>query len=427
MSIQTQKKLRADAAKLPESPGVYIFRGAKKKILYIGKATSLKDRVSSYFSERLFEARGPLLVKMLEEARSITHIETDSVLEALVLEAHLIKKHKPPYNTRDKDDKSWSYVIVTNEAFPRILVERGRTLPETYEEGDVQYEFGPFSSGASLRNALKIIRKIFPYRDKCVPFDEIDFNKDRARSCFNAELGLCPGVCVGKVTRKEYARTIQNIRLFFEGKKKSLIRSLEAEMKRYARREEFEKAEQIKRTLFSLRHINDAVLLSARDARDGLSGWGEEKTAVRIEAYDISHLSGTDTVGVMVVLEDGHPKKSDYRRFTVRTKGQDDLRVLEEVLLRRKAHDEWRAPDIVVTDGGVNQLRVAEGVFGTESIVVSVVKDERHRPKKIIGSNKAAIKKHKAAILLANAEAHRFAIAFQKMRRSKSFLGKIQN
>lgn len=419
--MRTQK-LRADAAKLPETPGVYIFRGARKNILYIGKATILKDRVTSYLSKNLLETRGPLLVKMLEEARSIAHRATDSVVEALVLEAHLIKKHKPPYNTRDKDDKSWLYVIITNEAFPRVLVERGRTLPETYGEGEVRYEFGPFSSGASLRNALKIIRKIFPYRDKCVPLDDAA-DKSRARPCFHAELGLCPGVCAGWVTRKEYARTIQNIRLFFEGKKKSLMRSLETEMKRHARREEFEKAEQIKRTLFSLRHISDTALLSARD---GLGGGIEEKTAFRIEAYDISHFSGADTVGVMIALEDGHPKKSDYRRFTIRTKGQDDLRALEEVLLRRKAHDEWKMPDIVVTDGGVTQLRVADSVFGTESVVVSVVKDERHRPKKIIGKDKVAIKKHKTAILLANAEAHRFAIAFQKMRRSKSFLGKMK-
>jgi excinuclease ABC subunit C len=396
-----------------------MFRGAKHNILYIGKATALKDRVASYLSKSLLEARGPLIVKMLEEARSITHIETDSVLEALLLEAHLIKKYEPPYNTRDKDNKSWSYVIITNEAFPRIFVERGRTLPETYGEGDVRYEFGPFSSGTSLRNALKIIRKLFPYRDRCIPLDELN-NKNRARPCFNAELGLCPGVCVGKVTREEYARTIQNIRLFFEGKKKSLVRSLEAEMKRHARSEDFEKADDVKRTLFSLRHISDTALLSLRDE----VGAYDREGVTRIEAYDISHLGGTDTVGVMVVLEDGHPKKNDYRRFKVRAGGHNDLRALEEVLLRRKAHNEWRAPDIVVTDGGIAQLRVAEGVFGRESAVVSVVKDERHKPKKIIGGNREVIRKHKMAIILANAEAHRFAIAFQKMRRSKSFFSR---
>lgn len=429
MSISdTHAKLKKDIQKLPDTPGVYFFRGQKREILYIGKATSLRDRVKSYFAKNLFETRGPILVKMLEEAQSVTHIETDSVVEALVLEAHLIKKHQPEYNTRDKDNKSWNYVVITNEDFPRVLVERARTLPEKYSEEDIKYQFGPFSSGANLRHALKIIRRLFPYRDECTPFAELpEEGKKTARPCFNVQIGLCPGVCSGAVTKQEYARTINHLRLFFEGKKSALLKSLEREMKQLAKEEEFEKADRIKRTLFALKHINDVALITRDDDID--EKYTDAEAGIRIEAYDISHLSGSDIVGVMVVVEDGRPKKSEYRRFKIRKAGAGDTNALQEVISRRLRHDEWQAPDVVVTDGGVAQLRIASELFkqrGTDSVsaIVSVVKDERHKPREIIGSDEALIEKYKAEILLANAEAHRFAVAFQKMRRSKSFIHK---
>jgi excinuclease ABC subunit C len=426
--VDPHKKLKADISKLPDTPGVYFFRGQKKEILYIGKATSLRDRVKSYLARNLFETRGPILVKMLEEARSVTYIETDSVVEALVLEAHLIKKHQPEYNTRDKDNKSWNYVVITNEDFPRVLVERARTLPEKYSDEDIKYQFGPFSSGANLRHALKIIRRLFPYRDECTPFTELSEEaKKTARPCFNAQIGLCPGVCSGAVTKQEYARTINHLRLFFEGKKSALLKSLEREMKQLAKDEEFEKADRIKRTLFALKHINDVALITRDDDID--EKYTDAQAGVRIEAYDISHLSGTDVIGVMVVVEDGRPKKSEYRRFKIRKAGAGDTNALQEVISRRLRHDEWQAPDIVVTDGGVAQLRVASELFKQSGAhpgpaIASVVKDERHKPHEIIGADEALIEKYKAEILLANAEAHRFAVAFQKMRRSKSFIHK---
>jgi excinuclease ABC subunit C len=427
MPIYLKKNLKETAQKLPEGPGVYFFRGVKKEVLYIGKATSLRSRVKSYFSQNLMEARGPLIFKMIQEASYITHVETDSVIEALILEAHLIKKHQPEYNTRDKDNKSWSHVIITNEEYPRVLVERARTLPEKYSEEDIKYQFGPFSSSSNLRHALSIIRKLFPFRDVCTSFGELnDEQKLRARPCFNAQLGLCPGVCDGTITKKEYARIINHIKLFFEGKKASLIKSLERDMNAYAKKQEFEKAEKVKRTLFSLRHINDAALINRNDEidekyKDGLPG-------IRIEAYDISHLSGSDVIGVMVVVEDGRAKKSDYRRFKIENAGAGDTHALKEVIDRRLKHHEWIMPNIVVTDGGVAQLRVAENLFKqsmtSQPLIVSVVKNERHKPKEIIGKNKEEIKRYTSEILLANAEAHRFAIAFQKMRRAKSFIHK---
>ncbi len=430
--MSTNLHLKSSIDTLPDTPGVYFFRDKKNKILYIGKATSLRDRVKSYLSKRLFAARGPLLVRMVSEAKRVTFVETDSVLEALILEAHLIKKHQPEYNTRDKDNKSWNYVIITNEDFPRLLVERAQSLPERFGDEDIKYQFGPFTSSQSLRSALKIIRKLFPYRDKCTPFVELsDAEKKKSRPCFNQQIGLCPGVCTGEVSKKEYARTIQHIKFFFEGRKSALIKSLEREMQSHAKKEEFEKAEEVKRKLFALRHINDAALLTREDEVGEKYSGGQP--GVRLEAYDISHLSGEDVIGVMVVVEDGRAKKSDYRRFKIARAGSGDTGALKEVLERRLRHPEWPLPDIVVMDGGVAQKQVARRIFdkfiesGDGKVrdiqIVSVVKDEKHQPRQILGDKRIA-REYEAEILLANAESHRFAIAFQKLRRSKRFINR---
>ena len=153
--------------KLPDEPGVYFFRGSKKEILYIGKATSLSDRVRSYFASDIAEMRSLAIAQMVESAYTITWTVTGSVLEALILEANLIKEHQPPFNIRDKDNKSFNYVVVTKEDFPRVLIVRGRDLFQNWKDADIKKLFGPFPDGTSLKIALKIIRKIFPFRDTC--------------------------------------------------------------------------------------------------------------------------------------------------------------------------------------------------------------------------------------------------------------------
>ena len=188
--------------KLPDHPGVYIFRGPKREILYIGKATSLKSRVASYFRRNLMETRGPIIVGMVEVAKTVDFIETDSVLEALILEAHLIKKHQPSFNTKEKDNKSFNYVVITKEDFPRVMTMRGRELGELNlkpNTSNLKAVFGPFPQGSVLREALKIVRKIFPFSDNCRP--------NQGKSCFNAQIGLCPGVCAGTISKAEYAKT----------------------------------------------------------------------------------------------------------------------------------------------------------------------------------------------------------------------------
>ncbi len=406
MKSQVNKiRLKNTLSKLPDSPGVYFFVH-KNKILYIGKATSLKDRVRSYFRPDIVETRSPLISKMLSHFDNIEHVKTDSVLEALVLEAYLIKKHQPDANIKEKDNRSFNFVVITKEDFPRVHVERSRELLK--ESKDVAYSFGPFPNGSQLKEALKIIRRMFPYRDKCEP--------NQGKPCFNYQIGLCPGVCVGKFTKEEYQATIKNIILFFEGNKSKLVKNLEKQMQSFAKEKNFEKANVTKRTLFTLNHIQDISLI-----KDEVFSRGPSGETMRIESYDIAHMSGKNVVGVMTVVEDGEVKKSDYRKFKIKEDpGVNDTKALSEVLSRRLAHIEWPMPRLIVVDGGTAQKRVMEKVLkdnGMQIPVVSVVKDERHKPREILGDKKWL--KYEKDIILSNAEAHRYGIAFHKSLRDR--------
>ncbi|MCI0566241.1 GIY-YIG nuclease family protein [bacterium] len=392
--------------KLPDAPGVYMFLGNKRKKLYIGKAASLKNRVRSYFREDIAVTRGPKIAKMLELARSVDFEKTDSVLEALILEAALIKKYQPPYNTDQKDDKSWNYAVITKEEFPRVLLVRQRELLEgKFDKKFIQYSFGPFTQGGNLKIALKLVRKIIPFRDSCAP--------ESGKPCFNAQIGLCPGVCSGAITAKEYAKNIRNIKMFFEGKKKTLISKLEREMKTDAKNQEFEKAEEVKRTIFALKHIHDVALLKNEPATHA---------AFRIEAYDVAHTSGKNAVGVMAVVTDGVPDKKEYRTFNIKSfEGVNDTRALAEIIDRRLAHHEWKYPRLIVVDGGKAQLNAAEKALNNTGVfipVVSVIKDERHRAKGILG-DQASIRAHEKEIFLANAESHRFSLSRHRRKRDR--------
>ena len=398
--------------KLPNAPGVYFFLGTNKKILYIGKATSIKDRVKSYFNSDVSRARGPLIEGLVEKAKDVDYKKTDSVLEALILEANLIKKHQPIYNTKEKSNKSFNYVVVTKEDFPRVVFVRGRELEQKkFLPKDIKYIFGPFPQSVVLKEAIKIIRKLFPFRDKCKPIS--------GRQCFNRQIGLCPGVCSGEVSKTEYARTVRHLKLFFEGKKSALIKELERDMKMYSKAQKFEKAGDIKKTIFALNHIQDIALIKNMLPSNQGQTYGK---GFRIEGYDVAHISGTNMVGVMSVVEDGDVNKSEYRKFIIKSvDGVNDTLALKEILERRLKHNEWRLPNLIVVDGGVAQKNVANKTLkehGFSVPVVSVVKDERHRPREILGDKKVRTK-YENEILIVNSEAHRFAISTHRNRRRK--------
>jgi excinuclease ABC subunit C len=398
--------------KMPDTPGVYYFLGPRKEVLYIGKATSLRDRVRSYFSNDLIVTRGPLLVEMLSLAKMVEYKATDSVLEALILEANLVRSHQPVYNTLLKDDKSFNYVVVTREDYPRVLVVRGKNLDLDFPEKKRLQSFGPFPQGLQLREAMKLIRKIFPYRDTCTPADEMIAMGKKPKSCFNHHIGLCPGVCTGEISKEEYRRLIRHITLLFQGKKKELIKTLEREMKRAAKEENFEEAARMRSQVFALNHIQDISLIKEEYRKPKIT-----LGITRIEAYDMAHLHGSANVGVMTVVEDGVAQKNDYRKFKIRSANPgDDVGALREVLRRRLTHDEWPLPRLIAVDGAAAQMNAAEKVLEEYSMtipVVGVVKDEKHRPRDIRG-DRDLINGRERDILLANAEAHRFAIGYHR-------------
>jgi len=407
--------LKKQVSKLPDNPGVYFFRGKRKEILYIGKATSLRDRVRSYFARDLGNTRGQRIVQMVQDAQSVTFEETGSVLEALVLEAFLIKKHQPKYNVQEKDNKSYNYVVITKEDFPRVLVVREREIRLGKIDFDIKESFGPFTQGKSLKEALKIVRKIFPFRDKCKPVDEMK----KPRACFNYQIGLCPGTCIGAISKKDYAKQIRHISLFFQGKKKQLLTSMEKEMKKYAKAKEFELAESTKRQIFALNHIKDVSMIS-EDLYDRA-----ERTGVRIEGYDVAHMAGQNVVGVMTVVIDSEAEKNEYRKFIIKGgTGNNDVAALREILERRFNHDEWEFPGLIVVDGSVAQINTAEKFLvekGLNIPVCAITKDETHKAKEIKGDSDL-IQKFQKEILLVNAEAHRYAIAFFRNKQRKSLL-----
>ncbi len=401
------KKQDLSTLKLPDNPGVYFFRDEEGRILYIGKATSLKDRVRSYFNPDLMATRGLRLVSMVTLATTVTYQETDSVLEALLLESKYIKDHTPLYNTKEKDNKSFTCVILTKEKFPRVLTMRIRDYEKKFSTKDALVVYGPFASLTQLRAAMKIIRKMFPYRDICEP--------GSVKPCFYAQIKLCPGVCIGQITEEDYKKNITNIRKLFEGKKTEIKKSLTKDMQEYAKRQQFEKAAQTRNTLFALDHIKDISLIK----EDEIMSFKTKN--FRIEAYDVAHISGTSRVGVMVVLDGKEVQKDQYRKFKLEEYINDDYEGLRQILTRRFSHKEWQYPDLVVIDGGLVHKQTAEKVLahlGLSIPCVAVVKDERHKPKDILG-DKVHVDYHTKDILLANSEAHRFAIGYHKTLRNK--------
>ena len=404
---------------LPDSPGVYFFRDVNGKILYIGKATSLKDRVRSYFAKDLSLSRSSAISAMVAMATQITWEETDSVLEALILEANLIKKHQPEFNIDEKDNKSFNYLVITKEQFPRVLVVRGRALFQKWKDEDIKYRFGPFPQGGALAEAVKLVRRIFPFRDsKCTPApDQLAKGARVPKPCFNRQIGVCPGTCTGEISQKEYAETIRNIKELFSGGMRSLRRRLEKEMKEAAECEDFEGAEQLRRQVSALTHVHDISLI--KDEYRASPGG-----ALRIEAFDVAHTGGSETVGVMTVVIGGEAYKSEYRKFKIQSVTNNDVAALSEMLERRLNHPEWQLPRIVVVDGSKPQVRAAERVFKKAGVVIpiiGVVKNEFHKPERLIGDEKL-IQEFEKDILLANNEAHLFSIRWHRKRLSNTSL-----
>ncbi|OGL99553.1 hypothetical protein A2304_05465, partial [Candidatus Uhrbacteria bacterium RIFOXYB2_FULL_57_15] len=423
--------------RLPDNPGVYFYYGDGGKLLYVGKATSLKRRVATYFSER-GDGRGARIAELVSKIARIDYVETPTVIEALVLEANQIKAHAPPYNVLGRDDKSFNYLVITNEEFPRPLLMRGLDLerlgvnpfdkaltPATKKK--FLAVFGPYTSGLALKRALALIRPSIPW-STCAP--------GQKRSCFDRQLGKCPGVCVGEISKAEYRKTVRNLILFFEGKKTAIVRTLKRDMARAAAALDFERAAKLRGQVFALEHIRDVSLIMREDVdlpfapvRDA----GYLDLNGRVEAYDISNISGTSAVGSMVVFEEGKPAKALYRKFRIKTvKGANDFAMMEEVLRRRLSREAagskgWGLPALMVIDGGEGQvgrvLRVMDG-FGVRVPVVGIAKGFDRKQDRLVYDRTdtelhRAVMRGKEILQRARDEAHRFAVSYHRTLRSK--------
>ena len=404
--------------KLPPSPGVYLMKDAKGRVLYVGKAANLKRRVSSYFAGPHLrqgfggQAHDVRIERLANENRRGDYEGTGTAVEALIREAELIKKLEPPYNIREKDDKSFLSIVITREKFPRVLLVRGRNAPP----GTV---YGPFTSATSLREAMRILRRIFPWSEHDV--SSFKFHVSGTKPCFNYELGLCPGTCIGVADAKEYRKTVAQLKLFLSGKRKRLVATLTREMKIASRALEFERAETLRKRLFALQHIQDVALIES----DKFQVSSFRFQTIRIEGYDISNISGTSAVGSMVVFVNDRPAKDEYRKFAIRTvQGANDTAMLQEVLERRLRHREWQLPNLILVDGGAPQVSTARKVLRImrQAIpIVGIAKGPERKRNDIIGIVPRGM--NKQTLIRVRDEAHRFAIRYHRTLRESRSLG----
>lgn len=402
------KKSDINLASLPDEPGVYIFYKGSTP-LYVGKATNLRSRVRSYFDPLLPVKRSQKVAAAVRDATRIETRVTDSVLEALLLESRLIKMWMPAGNTDAKDDKSYWYVIITKERVPRVLSVRGRVLPLTVPQRLVAKRYGPFVHGKALKEALAIIRNIFSFYDTPFPITDALSPHAARKVAFNQSIGVYPS------DTRVYKRDLRHITMLFDGKKQAIVTELEAEMARASKELRFEDAATCKRKLFALKHIRETALIGAEYREPDVAQF-------RIEGYDTSHLRGGHARAAMVVVDAGEPVKAEYRLFTIDDANGDDIRALKEALTRRLTHSEWPLPQLIVIDGGEVHLSAAKEVVHAEHPtieLVAVVKDERHKPREILG-RREIIEVHKAGILLANTEAHRFSLSRHRRARNKA-------
>lgn len=361
-------QLEEKLSQLPKSPGVYFHKDKTGQIIYVGKAAVLKNRVRQYFQAS--RNRDPKTEALVAEIVDVDWIEVESEIEALFLEAEMIRRYMPQYNILLRDDKSSTYVRIDMKAeYPSLTFTR-RPLDD-----NASY-YGPYLSAFSLKRALKYLRKIFPYSIHA------DLPK---RACLQYHLGLCPGPETGQLDSKEYKARLKKLIMYLKGERVQLVNQLEAEMNRAAKKKDFETAAVLRNQLFALRNLNKQIIFSDRENLDlskdhALNDLSEllglEKIPRRIEGYDISHMSGTDTVASMVVFTNGVSDKNQYRKFKMRIPGNDDFAHMREVMTRR-LHDDnvkkWGMPNLYLIDGGKGQLSSALSVLGEKDIKLPAI------------------------------------------------------
>lgn len=409
---------------LPSAPGVYFHKNADGEVIYVGKAAVLKNRVRQYFHK---DQKDPKTAALVREIATTDWTVVDTEMDALFLESEMIKRYKPKWNILLRDDKTVSYVrIDLKSPVPYISFTR------TPQDDKATY-VGPFYGKLAVAKALRILRKVFPYYDR--PYD--------GKKSLNTDLGLTPGIEVGKTTPAEYKKNLRKLILYLEGGRHKLLKDLERQMQQAAKREEFETAAELRAQLFGLRELQKKIVFSDKEFLDISSDQALVDLQMmlrlpnpprRIEGYDISHQSGTNVVGSMVVFVNGASDRSEYRKFKLRHQQNDDTANLQEVISRRLKHSEWDFPDLVILDGGIGQVNAVKDLLATHQIPVigrdksgdharnaqvNIVIPEHDSYRLVHLAPNSHIAKLIARI---DDEAHRFAITYHTLLKRKNML-----
>jgi excinuclease ABC subunit C len=399
--------LKAEIKKLPLSCGVYIMKDKRGKVLYVGKAACLRKRVASHFHKEEFLPNKELFVR---DIRSIDFVLCDSEAKALLLERSLIKEKRPKYNIALRDDKSFPLVELSDEAFPRIRTTRKRRKGFRY--------FGPYPHSRDLKQALELIRKIFPFRT-CLKLPK--------KECLYFHISLCPAPCTGKVSKAAYARTIKVISLLLEGKRKDLMDTLRKDMDRASKALAFEQASLLRDKLIAVsslygvkREYQQLFLL-----KEALS---LKKMPARIEAIDISNIGAKQATGSVVAFENGVPLKSEYRRYRIEGRPPDDVSMIRQVMTRRvesRLAKKQRLCDLVVIDGGLAQVNAAKEVLSKYGLSIPVIGIAKRREELWFPGAEKPLRLSRASPALQvvqrlRDEAHRFAHKYHLYLRKKA-------
>jgi excinuclease ABC subunit C len=421
----------------PDSPGVYLFQDKLGRVIYVGKAKSLKARASSYFLRAA--AEDSRTAQLVLEAYDIDFLAADSEVDALLMEARLVKDIQPKFNRDLRDDKTFPYLqITTHEDFPRVEITR---TPRT--SGAKLY--GPFASVSSLRGALQVLQRVFKFRTCPLDIDENDERWRWFRPCLLASIRQCTAPCNLRISKEEYRKDINRLRKFLDGGRKPLLEEMRAEMHEAAAARRFEQAAKLRDEIQMLESLEDRGDLEKheqpevfyQDPKKGLAGLKKVldlPTQPRtIEGVDIAHLGGTETVASLVQFIDGLPFKPGYRRYRIReVKGVDDYASIHEVVARRFRRLDAEGevfPDILLIDGGKGQLGKAVTAFEsfgiTPPLILSLAK--REELIYVMGRDEPLrLSRHAFALRLlqyVRDEAHRFAQHYHHLLRSKRALG----
>jgi len=420
----------------PQSPGVYLMKDAQGRVIYVGKAKSLRNRAGSYFTKAA--AEDPRTADMVPLIADIDHILAETEVDALLMEARLIKDIQPRFNVELKDNKTFPYLqIRVREEFPRVEFTRNPR-----RRGVRLY--GPFTSAASLRMAIQVLQRVFQFRTCKLNIRSTDPRWRWYRPCILHSIRQCTAPCNLRVSREDYRAQIRSLRLVLEGRKKRLLREMRLKMEEAAGALQFERAARLRDDIRAIQSLGKRGSVEkdvqpevfSVDPKKGLAGLrkvlGLKDRPRVIEGVDIAHLGGTDTVASLVCFLDGLPFKNGYMRFRIKTvRGIDDFASIREVISRRFSHppEERPWPDILLIDGGKGQLNAALQAFEMLKLQPPTLLSLAKQEEEVFLPGEAEslrLSRHSEALRLLQAvrdEAHRFAQHYHHLLRHKRFTG----